>query len=79
MYEGTYRIAGLDIAVSSMYRRVHEMCAEYRADGTPTGHFGKKANGSAMLRCRDGRHNYFENAEGDYVQAVYGRVFIRRK
>ena len=33
MFEDTYRIAGLDILISSVNRRVHDMCAGYRVSG----------------------------------------------
>lgn len=51
---------------------------ECRQDGTFTGSSGNKANENAILRNNDGVHNYFINQEGDIVQSLFTRVFIKR-
>ena len=52
---------------------------EMKQDGTRTGSTGNKTNENANLCRNDGLHNYFINKDGDVVQTVCGRIFIRNR
>lgn len=52
---------------------------EVRQDGKPTGSSGSKTNENGNVRKNDGKCNYFTNKDGDIIQSVYQRLFIRIK
>ena len=52
---------------------------EVKQDGSKTGSSGNKTNENANIANNDGKHNYFINSNGDIIQSLYGRVFIRKR
>ena len=52
---------------------------ECKPNGEKTGSSGGKTNENGNLLKNDGKHNYFENAEGRQIQSAYSRIFIRRR
>lgn len=52
---------------------------EVKPTGEKTGSSGGKTNENGNLLKNDGRHNYFENAEGRQIQSTYQRIFIRKR
>lgn len=51
---------------------------EVKQNGEKTGSSGSKTNENPNLKQNDKKHNYFINKEGEIVQSLYSRIFIKR-
>lgn len=61
------------------YTKTYNDYKEMKKNGTPTGSKCSKTNDNGNLEKNDGEHNYFVNEKGHIIQAVYSRIFIRKK